>query len=66
MDYSDSQISSFDSFYADSDYPMDPYVRSQIHRVIYSAFQSIILTFQSHQKVKISTSQNYPFNLPLI
>jgi len=52
MDYSDSQISSSDSFYADPDYLMDPYVSLQVHRVIYSTFQSVILSFQSDLKMK--------------
>lgn len=53
MDYSDSQIFSSDSFYADPDYLMDPYVSSQVHRVIYSTFQSVILSFQSDLKMNI-------------
>ena len=53
MDDSDSQISSFDSIYADPDYRMDYCVSSQVHQVIYSAFRSVILTFQSNLKVNI-------------
>jgi len=43
IDYSDSQISSFDSFYAGPDSPIDSYGSSRVRRVIYSIFQSIIL-----------------------
>jgi len=48
FDYSDSHISFASSFYADPEYPIDFYMSSLVHRVIYSTFQSIIFVFQSN------------------
>jgi len=47
-DYSDSQISFADSFYADPDYPIDSYVSSRVHQVVYSTFQPIIPALHSN------------------
>jgi hypothetical protein len=53
FDYSDSQISFADSFYADPDYLIDSYVSSRVQRVICSTFRSVILSFQSNPRVNI-------------
>ena len=54
FNYSDSQISFAGSFYADPDYPVNSYVSSQVHRVIFSTFQPIILALHSYSKINIS------------
>jgi hypothetical protein len=53
-DYSDSQISFADSFYADPDYPIDSYVSSRVHQVVYSTFRPIIPALHSDSKVNSS------------
>lgn len=56
FDYSDSQRSSPDYFYADPGYPMDSYVSSYAHRHIYQTFHPVMLTFQSDLKATIRES----------